>query len=413
MFKNQPSTYLSIVILFTTLLVEAQKSNLQVEPHPIDAVEKDSLLMGPSVLNDPHRFIWGASVLKGNDEKYHMLYNTWHSGDSIPKFSDSWVLYSEIAYAVSDYPDRDFKFQKIVLKGRKAVGDTLAWDAQVVTNPHLKEFNGTYYLYYVGGRDPGNGPEIVKGQLNKRNRVQQTLRIGVIAFDSFEDLTFGNFRRPQNPLLAPRTRVKADNIVMPSPEGTVALPDNVIVVNPSVVYRETDGKYLMYFKGNLYDPHWRGVHGLALSDHPEGPFTPLDDFVFDFRQQDGRIASAEDPYVWYHKSTARFYAIVKDFSGKITGKEPGLALIISDNGLHWQKAEQPLFMKKQVGLISGETITLNRLERPQLLIDENDVPFVLYAAASIVNINPRTDGKSFNLQIPLKVEHDNMLLKKQ
>ncbi|PKB00504.1 hypothetical protein B0O79_3970 [Flavobacteriaceae bacterium MAR_2009_75] len=392
-----------ILLLFHSTIF-SQSSDLHIIPQPIDAVQKDSLLTGASVLNDSDRFVWGASVLKGDDGKYHMLYNTWPCGDSIPQFSDSWVLHSQIAYAISDYPDRKFKFQKIILEGKKSFGDTLAWDAQVVTNPHLKKFKDHYYLYYVGGRDPGNSPEVVKGSLNKRNRVQQTLRIGVIKFKSFEDLMDGNFIRPQEPLLSPRTRVKSSNIVYPSPEGTKPKPDNVIVVNPAVVHRPSDGKYLMYFKGNFYDPYWRGVHGLAIADEPDGPFLPLDDVVFDFRLDDGRIASAEDPYVWFHQKTNHFYAIVKDFSGKITEKEPGLALIVSKNGLYWRKAAQPLFMKKQVDLISGETIKLHRLERPQLLTDNNGEPLVLYTATSIVNINPRTDGKSFNLHIPLKVQ---------
>ena len=61
-------------------------------------------------------------------------------------------------------------------------------------------------------------------------------------------------------------------------------------------------------------------------------------------------------------------------------------------------------MKKEVILNSGDTIKVNRLERPQLLIDENGNPKVLYCACSIVNINPRKDGSSFNVHIPLKVK---------
>ena len=208
-----------------------------------------------------------------------MLYGTWECGDTIPAFSNAWVLYSKIAYAVSDYPDRDFRIQKIVLKGRALDGDTTAWDAQMVSNPHLKKFNGKYYLYYIGSVDPRIQPVGSKGEkVDKRNRVQQYQKIGVIEFNSF-----------------------------------------------------------------------------------------------------------------------------KDFSGKITEGKPGLALLESLDGIMWTKPDNSFFMKKEVLLNSGDTIRVNRMERPQLLIDENGDPAVLYSACSLIDINPRQDGSSFNVHIPLKI----------
>ncbi|WP_163322331.1 glycoside hydrolase family protein [Draconibacterium mangrovi] len=406
MQKNVLHTFIGFIFLLAISGCNNKSSEkLSIEALPIDAVVNGNILTGPSVLNDPDRFVWGGSVLKGDDGKYHMIYNVFECGDSLPAFTDGWVLHSKLAYAVSDYPDRDFKFKKIVLRGQALNGDSTAWDAQMVSNPHLKKFKGKYYLYYIGSKDPGVQPVGSPGEkLSKRNRVQQNQKISVIEFDSFEDLVEGNFIRPDEPLLAPRTRVKPDNIVNPSPEGTQPKPDNIIVVNPAVTYRPADGKYLLYFKGNLYDPNWRGVHGVALSDSPTGPFTPLDDIIFDFRTEDGKIASAEDPYVWYHKTQQKFYAVFKDFSGKITGGDPGLAILESIDGIKWTKPADPFFMKKQVVLQSGDTIKVDRLERPQMLIDEEGNPQVLYAACSIININPTKKGESFNVQIPLQVK---------
>jgi hypothetical protein len=312
------------------------------------------------------------------------------------------VLYSKIAYAVSDYPDRDFEFQKIVLKGRASEGDSAAWDAQMVHNPHIKEFKGKYYLYYGGGKDPGVQPEGSLAELlNKRNRVQQNQCIGVIEFESFEDLLEGKYIRQDAPLLSPRTRVKPDNIIHPSPEGTKAKPDNIIVVNPSVVQRPSDGKYLLYFKGNFYDPGWRGVHGVALGDTPTGPFTATDHFVFDIRNEDGTIASGEDPFVWYHGGHEKFYVVLKDFTGRITEGKPGLAIMESVNGIDWERPGNSFFMKKEVVLNSGDTIALAHLERPQLLIDEDDNPEVLYGASAIRVAGPLKDGSTFNVHIPI------------
>ena len=55
------------------------------------------------------------------------------------------------------------------------------------------------------------------------------------------------------------------------------------IVNPAVVYHPLKKKYYLYFKGNVYDPTWRGVHGVAIADAPEGPFIVQDDYVFEYR----------------------------------------------------------------------------------------------------------------------------------
>jgi hypothetical protein len=378
-------------------------SKLVVIPEPIDAIVNGEIILGPSTLNDPDKFVWGASVIEGDDGKYHMFYSTWEAGSEYPIFSDGWLLLSKIAYAVSDYPDRNFEFQKIVLKGRIYEGDSTAWDAVSVHNPHIKKFNGRYYLYYTGSYDPGPQPKGSQGYaLNKRDRIQQSQQIGVIEFGDFNEMLKGHFKRPDSPLLSPRTRVKPDNIIDPSPKGTAYKPDNIIVVNPSVVYRPSDSKYLLYFKGNLYDPHWKGIHGVAIGNTPGGPFKAIDKIVFDIKLDDGKIASAEDPYVWYHKRHKMFYAVIKDFSGNITEHEPGLAILKSIEGIEWENPENPFFMIKELFLNNGNKKSVSNLERPQFLIDSEDNPQVLYSACSIGPVGQKTDGSTFNVHIKLK-----------
>ncbi len=364
-----------------------------------------TIIKSPNTLQLTDYFVWGGSVIKGKDGKFHMLFSLWECGEDYAPFQDGWLINSKIAYAVSVYPHKDFKFQKIVLRGRMFEGDSSAWDAQSVHNPHLKEFNGKYYLYYTGSSDPGPLPIGSPGEhLNKRNRIQQNQKLGVIVFDSFQDLLYGDFNRPDNPLLIPRSRVKKDNVLNPSPHGTIPKPDNLIVVNPSVVRRPSDGKYLLYFKGNLWDPHWRGVHGVAIGDSPAGPFYAMDDFIFDVRLKNGKIASAEDPYVWYFKKQDLFYAVIKDFSGRITGSKPGLALLVSSDGINWQKPGNSLFMKKELLFSGGQKIDVRHLERPQLLINKNGSPEVLYCACSVEPVGNKKDGSTLNVQISLNIK---------
>jgi len=375
---------------------------LQPVPGAVRIEGDKAVITGAATLQDPDRFVWGASVIRGEDGRYHMFYAVWDAGPEKPPFQDGWLLGSEIAYAVSDYPDRGFVFQKVLLTGSSNEGAPDAWDAQTVHNPHIRKFGGTYYLYYIGSRDPGSQPAGSPGAaLSKRNRVQQVQQIGVIVAESIDDLVSGNWTRPDVPLLSPRTRVKPTDVVDPSPPGTVAKPDNMIVVNPSVVFRPRDGKYLMFFKGNLYDPTWRGVHGVAIADSPTGPFETQDTFVFDVLLPDGRLASAEDPYVWYDRGHDRFYAILKDFSGRITGTEPGLALFTSDDGLDWRVAAHPLVSHKRLVFEDGTELPVHNLERPQLLLDDDGRPQVLYLACSVEPVGGKRDGTTFNVHVPL------------
>uniref|UniRef100_UPI0032163EFD glycoside hydrolase family protein n=1 Tax=uncultured Draconibacterium sp. TaxID=1573823 RepID=UPI0032163EFD len=398
--------FLAVVVCMITLwsckdssyYYQAQAVDLTVSPEG-----ETFSITGASALQLPDTFVWGGSPIKIED-KYYLFFSAWESGKEIPKFSDSWVLYSKIGVAVSDQPDRNFKKLDIFLKGKNHKGDSTAWDAQSAHNPLIKKFNNKYYLYYVSSVDPGKQPQGSPGaELSKRNRVQQNQKIGVVVFNSIEELLAGNYTRSEQPLLSPRSRVKKDNVVNPSPPGTKAQPDNLIVVNPAVVYRPTDGKYLLFFKGNMYDPHWRGVHGVAIGDSPAGPFTTTNHFVFDIDDGSGEKVSAEDPYVWYHRKDECFYAVVKDFTGKLTKSEPGLAMLRSEDGIDWKLAEQPLFMKKELILKNGTTLKVDRLERPQLLINENGEPEVLYAACSIDPCNQKQDGGTFNVHIPLKL----------
>lgn len=409
MISTSNMNYISLCMhLFTGICcLDLAAQDIKVKPGKVDVVlskEHPAIPTGSSILQIPGYFVWGGSVVKGDDRKFHMIFSLWESGPETEHFGNSWVLESKIGYAVSDYPDREFKFQKIILKGARYEGDTSAWDAQSVHNPHLKKFGDTYYLYYIGTRDPGPQPNDPRANaLDKRSRAQQSQHIGVLQFANFDDLVNGNFQRAKAPVLSPRTRVKLDNILNGSPEGTQAKPDNIIVVNPSVDYNPKTNKYMMYFKGNLYEPGWKGVHGVAIGDHPMGPFTPLDQFIFDVRMPDGTLASTEDPYVWYAKKWDCFLAVVKDFSGQLTGHKSTLALLSSDDGIQWKLPKHPLFMKRELYLQNGSSIPVNRLERPQLLLDDEGVPLMMYAACAIESLAQKNDGSSFNVHIPLAV----------
>jgi hypothetical protein len=129
----------------------------------------------------------------------------------------------------------------------------------------------------------------------------------------------------------------------------------------------------------------------------------MDDFIFDIRQEDGSIASAEDPFIWYNQKQEWFYALIKDFTGSITGSEPGLAILVSEDGLDWRvPGTGQSFLTKEIRFKYGTVIQVSNLERPQLLLDERGNPRVIYAACSIEAVGNKRDGSTFNVHIPLK-----------
>lgn len=356
---------------------------------------------GFSAFSLKNHFVWcGSAIRAEEDGKYYLFYSAMESGPEKPEFIDAWLLGSMIGVAVSDSPYGGYKDIGIIYNKDGYRPDNSSWDAQMAHNPHVKRYNGKYYLYYCGTADPGE-KAFVKGKLSRRDRLQQNQKLGVLCFNSIKELLEGKFTCNEQPLLAPRTRVKPDNVLEPSPEGTVAQPDNLILVNPAVVYHSLKKKYYLYFKGNVYDPTWRGVHGVAIADAPEGPFMVQDDYVFEFETGNNRKLNAEDPFVWYHRKDNCFYAVFKDFTGGFTKDKPGLAIMYSDDGIHWKLPEHSLFMNKEIILKNGKHIEVDRLERPQLLLDENDEPIVLYSACSITPLNRKQDGSSFNVQIPI------------
>lgn len=356
---------------------------------------------GFSAFSLDRHFVWcGSAIRAEEDGKYYLFYSAMDAGPDYPPFVDAWLYGSKIGVAVSDSPYGGYRNLGFVYNADGYRPDGSAWDAQTVSNTHIHRFNGRYYLYYCGSVDPGEAA-VVKGRLSRRDRIQQNQKLGVLSFATIQDLLEGKFTRSEQPLLAPRTRIKPDNVLEPSPDGTTLKPDNLIMVNPAVAYHPVLKKYFLYFKGNVYDPSWRGVHGMATADRPEGPFTVSDEFVFEFQTADGSKLSAEDPYVWYHRKDRCFYAVFKDFTGGFTKGEPGLAIMSSEDGRHWQLPEHSLFMKKELLLKDGTHVEVDRLERPQLFLDEDDNPIVLYSACSVTPLNPKQDGSSFNVQIPI------------
>lgn len=393
MILNNFATLIFSILVMFSCSKEKMDENENNNPDDFNFMEMMQHVSKNSKLEHPDWFTWGASVQKGDDGKYHMIYCRW------PKkypFRDGWLIDAELCYAVSQNPAGPFTHVKTVLTGKRAEGNNKSWDNASIYNPHLKKFDDKYYLYYTGTFDP-----YVEGHSTDREVLVRNQRIGVLEFDSFEELQNENFKRSETPLLKPITNygynVPEHEEFGDSLNISVA---NIVVVNPSVEKR-ADGKFLLVFKSWQNTKGFSPIHGVAISDSPTGPFEVQQDPILIIEKENGNIAMAEDPFIWFNKQRNLFYALVRDFKGDITGHGHSMALFKSTDGISWFLANNVLASNLIVKWENGIQTKMDRLERPQLLLDENGEPQVLYCASAFES-PAQENGHSFNIHIPLK-----------
>lgn len=316
---------------------------------------------------------WGGSVVKGEDDRYHMLYSRWPK-----KLGWAWVTDSEIAHATAPTAFGPFEHQGVALPRRS----NEHWDGWCTHNPTVHKFDGKYYLYHMGNTGDG---EIVgypgKQLLNWQHRNNQ--RIGVAVADD----PSGPWTRLDSPVLDV------------SDDDTAA--DALMTSNPSVCQRP-DGKILMVYKavGKEFPMPNGGpvVHMVAIGDSPTGPFKKMRNPVFTF---EGERFPAEDPYIWYQDG--KYRAIVKRITHE--GKKRVFSLVHYDSidGIDWQPAKHHEISDRSITWEDGATEQLDHLERPQVVVEEGK-PIALICAADRIDEN--NVRHSINVQIPLVVTQD-------
>jgi hypothetical protein len=198
------------------------------------------------------------------------------------------------------------------------------------------------------------------------------------------------------------TRIKIGLAIADHPAGPWnSLPDPVLrsrpdrwdkdlVTNPAPCVLP-DGRIFLYYRSNTPD----GLRiGLAAADKPEGPYERVsDDPVM-------QGINVEDPFVW-HNGTG-FEMIAKDMTGEITGEFHGGTYFSSRDGINWKVNEHPKAYSKKVDFSDGTSVQLGSLERPQLIFDEKGKPKCLFAAAADGPGGFRNADNTWNIAIPLQ-----------
>ena len=310
---------------------------------------------------DPGYYVWCGSVTKDKNGKFYMLYSRWPLKDGF----NNWPITSEIALAVANRPEGPYKYVKTVLSSR---GEKF-WDGCATHNPTVLQYDGKYYLYYMGTSAKANSDWWY---------YRNSARIGVAIANHPE----GEWKRFDQPVI----NVSSDSAAF----------DSRLMNNPAVTF-DDKGRVVMVYKAVANNGTLRGGKvrfGVAFADSPTGPFIKHNKCIFEVSDGSNEWMVAEDPYLWF--DGGNYFAIVRDVVGKFTGDRGAFALMESKNGSDWQPAKNP----KVIGsafLWENNKKSISQLERPCLYI-EKGVPRYLYGAT-------RADLEqkmSFNVAVPLK-----------
>jgi len=338
---------------------DACADDLTLEILPLPAAAREALegrATARHVLADPEWHTWGASVVQGDDGRWHLFHSRWPRALSF----QGWLTRSQIAHAVADDAAGPYRHVGVTLAG--AGGER--WDSVSAHNPLIVRFEGRCYLYYIGTHTDDAELDLTDvattgyahaAWMNVRNAQ----RTGVAVADSLD----GPWRRHDAPIV--------------EPSG----PIQTLTVNPAVA-RGPDGTWLMIVKGDKRGGA-RGVRSqaLAVASSPTGPFAVQPEPAIGDRD-------TEDAAMWYDTRRARFYAVFH--------AQYHIGLITSADGRRWQPAAHPIVLRKDAAIAfdDGTRLAVDRLERPFVLLDDEGVPSYLFVAV-------KRGDDSANVALPL------------
>jgi hypothetical protein len=312
-------------------------------------------------------WVWGGSVTRGDDGRYHMFASRWPR--RLP-FFEGYMVASETVRAVSGTPEGPYVLEEVIMPQR---GEDY-WDGRMTHNPTIHRVGSTYLLFYIGSTYGGRMPspqELAQGGSGRPGESYSRIRIGLATSES----VLGPWERRDVPVLSPRP----------------GKWDGSVVTNPAPCIRE-DGKILLYYRSNT--PEGLRI-GVAEAADIDSPFERLrDDPVLRF----GGGNHVEDPYVWWAKD--HYEMLAKDLTGGLTGERHSGLHAFSHNGVDWCLPDPPKAYSRMVAWDDGSITLQGCLERPQVLVENGRATHLFLATAE----GPggfRNAARTWNMVIPL------------
>ena len=132
MFLNRTATLTLFITLVLAQFISmaAQAEDLRLEAGVIPAASRETLKdhkPRAHILSDSEWFTWGCSVIRDEDNKYHMFYARWPRAYSFT----SWLTHSEVAHAVAERPEGPYRFVETAVRARGKDH----WDQFTAHNP--------------------------------------------------------------------------------------------------------------------------------------------------------------------------------------------------------------------------------------------------------------------------------------
>lgn len=321
---------------------------------------------------DDNYWVWGSTVVKGDDGLYHMYVSRWSR--ELP-FHPGWMSECEIAHCISGNIAGPYTFSDVALGKRGAQ----YWDGQACHNPKILRHGDKYLLFHIGSTHPfesyfdaevqnTSSKHCIVGRSNKR--------VGLAVSDS----PYGPWTRMDDPILPTR-------------------PDtfySFLTSNPSAIVHE-DGSTLLMFKARAYegDTHGPMTIGMAKADHYLGPYTVVNNEPIFGPDNVGEI---EDPAMWLDDEG--YHMLAKDMRGSICGERHAGILCHSKNGLDWEVDPSPRAYSKEIIWEDGEKGFLGQMERVFPYVEDGKLTTLFFA---VMDGGGGFDkGKqSWNIAIPL------------
>lgn len=335
----------------------------------------DRLLPAPKNggFQDDNYWIWGSSVIKGEDGNYHMFASRWSKDVGF----GNWVTNSQIVHAISSHPEGPYQFYSEVLPVRGSE----YWDGMCTHNPRIIKYKDQYLLYYFGNTYDFEYPSMEQPDVSQENwrAAWMNKRIGVAISDSI----YGPWKRYDKPVIEPR-------------QGHW---DASITSNPAPAVNPKTGEILLMYKSSTNGLIPPLLLGVSQSTNPLGPYARLSEKpIFRFETKDNNLVDVEDPYIWW--SGDKYEALLKDRSGEICGEEGGGVHVWSKDGVSWKLFKEVKAYTRKIKWDDGSVSVQNHFERPFVLVEKGK-PTHLFAATG-TGPKPWKFERTWNMVIPLK-----------
>ena len=283
-------------------------------------------------------WIWCGSMIKV-DSTYHLFASRW---PKVGPFPEGYRKESEIVRATSKSPLGPFVFQEVIIGER----DSSFWDSNMAHNPAVYKIGDKYVLFYIGS-------DFSTFQENSRALLR---RVGYAESRS----VYGPWKRSDKPLLDFESN------------------------NPSIFVE--DSKVKMVFRNRQLQVL------MAEATNYKGPYVIANDNIWP-------SAKLEDFYIFKYQN--KYHIICEDNVGGVSGHERwGIHLYSNDGISNWMKYDPLIVYNHDIFLENDSVLHCMRRERPQLLIENNQITYLINAVYDGNN----SWSQPVKLKQPIKLE---------